>query len=71
VRESLVRGTFQTPKSRSSRRTIELGTRTAGVLAERMAASVYRDDEDLVFGHPDLGTPLDPSKLHAATCGRR
>jgi integrase len=26
-------------------------------------ASRYRADEDVVFGHPALGTPLDPSKL--------
>ena len=25
--------------------------------------SRYRGDEDLVFGHPQLGTPLDPSEL--------
>jgi integrase len=24
---------------------------------------VFADDEDLVFGHPDLGTPLDRTKL--------
>jgi hypothetical protein len=25
-------------------------------------ATAYRADSDLVFGHPDIGTPLDPSK---------
>lgn len=63
VRESLVRGVFQAPKSRTSRRTIELGPRMVGVLEEQWQASHYRGDEELVFGHPALGTPLDPSKL--------
>ena len=26
-------------------------------------ASRYRSDESLVFGHPALGTPIDPTKL--------
>ena len=28
-----------------------------------MAASRYQGEDELVFGHPQLGTPLDPSKL--------
>jgi integrase len=63
VRESLVRGRFQTPKSRSSRRTIELGPRARAALERQWQQSLYRDDDELVFGHPLLGTPLDPSKL--------
>lgn len=63
VREALVRGRFQAPKSRASRRMIELGPRTAAVLTEVWQASRYRAEESLVFGHPALGTPLDPSKL--------
>jgi integrase len=63
VRESFVRGEFTTPKSRTSRRTIELGPRTLEALQEQWQASSYRGDEELVFGHPVLGTPLDPSKL--------
>ncbi len=63
VRQAFVRGRFQTPKSRASRRMIELGPRTVGVLDETWKGSRYRDDDDLVFGHPALGTPLDPSKL--------
>lgn len=63
VRESLVRGEFQAPKSRTSRRTIELGTRTAAALQEQWQASPYRSDDDLVFGHPQIGSALDPSKL--------
>jgi len=63
VRESFVRGEFTTPKSRTSRRTIELGPRTVEALQEQWQASSYRGDDELVFGHPLLGTPLDPSKL--------
>lgn len=63
VKQALVRGRFQTPKSRASRRMIELGPRTVGVLDETWQASRYHGDDDLVFGHPALGTPLDPSKL--------
>ena len=63
IRESLVRGRFQTPKSRSSRRTIELGPRARTALEEQWQQSLYRGDDNLVFGHPLLGTPLDPSKL--------
>jgi integrase len=63
VRETIVRGQLVTPKSRSSRRTMELGPRTAGVLDEVWKASRYRSDDSLVFGHPTLGTPVDPTKL--------
>jgi integrase len=63
VREAYVRGIFQSPKSRSSRRMIELGPRTVDVLQEVWQDSLYRSDESLIFCHPALGTPLDPSKL--------
>jgi integrase len=39
VREALVRGRFGSPKSRASRRMIELGPRTLGVLEEQFAAA--------------------------------
>ncbi len=63
VREAYVRGEFTTPKSRASRRTISLGLRTVAVLQEQYAASRYTADDSLVFPHPALGSPLDPSKL--------
>jgi integrase len=56
VRESLVRGKFQAPKSRASRRTIDLGTRTVAVLQEQWKESAYRAGDSLVFAHPD-GNP--------------
>jgi integrase len=63
VRQTIVRGKLVTPKSRSSRRTMELGPRTAKVLDEVWQASCYRSDDSFVFGHPALGTPIDPTKL--------
>jgi integrase len=54
-----------TPKSRTSRRTVELveGGHVLAAFEEQWQASRYRCDESLVFGHPALGTPLDPSAL--------
>jgi integrase len=63
VRETIVRGKVVTPKSRSSRRTMEIGPRTAKVLDEVWQASRYRTDDSFVFGHPQKGAPVDPTKL--------
>jgi integrase len=63
VREALVKGRFTTPKSRSSRRTIELGPRTNQLLAEHWRRSAFQGDHELVFCHPQKGTPLDPARL--------
>lgn len=63
VREALVRGKFTTPKSRASRRTIELGPRTSELLAAHWKGSAFSGEDELVFCHPEIGTPLDPSKL--------
>jgi integrase len=52
-----------TPKSRASRRTVHFGLKTSAAFDEQFKTSRYRGDEDLVFGHPHLGTPLDPSEL--------
>jgi integrase len=63
VREAYVRGRFTTPKSKASRRVVELGPRTLAVLEEQWQRTAYRADDDLVFGHPTKGTPVDTSKL--------
>ena len=63
VRETYVRGRFTTPKSRASRRIVELGPRTLAVLEEQWHRTAYRGDDDLVFGHPTKGTPLETGKL--------
>jgi len=67
VREAFVRGQFTTPKSRASRRVVELGPRTLAVLEEQWRRTEYRGDDDLVFGHPTKGAPVDPSRLASAT----
>jgi integrase len=63
VRETLVRGQVSTPKSRASRRVLDLGRRTCTTLEQHWQRSRYRSDDDLVFCHPELGTPLDPTIL--------
>ena len=63
VRQAIVRGEVVTPKTRASRRTLELGPVTAAALEEQLAETAYETDGDLVFGHPLLGTPLDPGKV--------
>src|SRR5262249_49240167 len=63
VRQAWVRGELTTPKSRTSRRRLDLGRRIVEVFQEQWQASSYRSDESLVFCHPELGTPLDPTKL--------
>jgi integrase len=63
VREALVKGRFTTPKSRSSRRLIELGPQTQELLSDHWQRARFQGDDELVFCHPQKGTPLDPSKL--------
>jgi integrase len=63
VREALVRGKPSTPKSRASRRVIELGPQTRAVLEQRWRRTTFHADDDLVFCHPQRSTALDPSKL--------
>ncbi|MGH3005822.1 MAG: hypothetical protein ACRDOS_07990 [Gaiellaceae bacterium] len=52
VREAFVRRELTTPRSRTSRRTIEIGPRTLALLREHWRESVYRGDRNLVFWHP-------------------
>lgn len=66
VRQAWVRSRFTTPKSRASRRTLEMGQRTIDLLGEHLRASTFQGDDDLVFCHPETGRPLDPSKLSQA-----
>jgi integrase len=63
VREALVRGRISTPKSRASRRVLELGPRTRAALEHHWQHTTFRDDDDYVFCHPHLGGPADPAKL--------
>jgi integrase len=63
VRQTLVRGEFGAPKSRRSSRSVPLADRVAAALDEHCKGSLYPRDDDLVFCHPQLGVPLDRSKL--------
>ena len=53
IHAALVKGHFTTPKSRSSRRLLELGPRTKELLAERWRESTFQGDE----GHRHIGLP--------------
>jgi integrase len=65
VRQAWVRNEMTTPKSKTSRRVLDLaeGGHVITALEEQWQASLFRCDDSLVFGHPQLGTPLDPWKL--------
>lgn len=69
VNQSFVRGEMTSPKSRAGRRRIEFGSVAAAALEEQFQASPHRSPDSIVFCHPALGTPLDPSKLSA--CARK
>jgi integrase len=65
VRQAFVLGEMTTPKSRAGRRTLPLGSVAIEALEEQYRVSNYTAPECVVFCHPALGTPLDPSKLSA------
>jgi integrase len=63
VRRNYVRGEFGTPKSKRSSRGVPLAIRVAGALDDLHRQSAYQGDDDLVFGHPHTGHPLDRSQV--------
>jgi integrase len=63
VRRSYTRGEFGTPKSRRSSRAVPLPDLLAVELECHFQHSLFCDDDDLVFAHPQRGTVLDPSRL--------
>ena len=65
VRQAWVRNEMTSPKSRTSRRALDLkeSGHVLGALEEQWGESRYQSDESLVFCHPTLGSPLDPTKL--------
>jgi integrase len=63
VRQQFVRNEITSPKSKAGRRTVPLGPVATEALEEQWKASRHRSDDSIVFSHPALGTPLDPSKL--------
>jgi len=63
VRRSYVRGHLGTPKSRRGSRGVPLANRLGGELDLRYRRTAYQANEDLVFGNPHTGTPLDGAAL--------
>jgi integrase len=63
VRQSYVRGQFGAPKSRRSTRSVPMADRVAGAIDLHFKHSLFQGDEELVFGHPHTGAPLDRSRL--------
>jgi integrase len=63
VRRSYVRGHLGTPKSRRGSRSVPLADRLGGELDRLHRKTAYQADEDLVFGNPHTGHPLDGAAL--------
>jgi integrase len=58
VRQNYVRGTFGTPKSKRSTRSVPMALEVATELERLSRLSRFTDDDDLVFAHPATGQPL-------------
>jgi integrase len=63
VRRNYVRGHLGSPKSRRGSRSVPLADRLGGELDRLHRQTAYQADEDLVFGNPHTGTPLDGAAL--------
>jgi integrase len=63
VRRAYVRGEYGTTKSRCGFRAVPLADRVAAELEALSRRSAFTADDDLVFGHPQTGRPLDRSKV--------
>lgn len=63
VRRSFVRGEFGQPKSQRSLRSVPLAGRVSSELTAHRASSAFAGERDLVFGHPELGIPLERSRV--------
>lgn len=63
VRRAYVRGEYGTTKSRRGFRAVPLADRVGAELEALSRRSAFTTDDDLVFGHPQTGTPLDRSKV--------
>ena len=64
VRRAYVRGEYGTTKSRRGFRAVPLADRVGAELEDLSRRSAFTADDDLVFGHPQTGKPLDRSKVH-------
>jgi integrase len=63
IRRSLVRGQIGKPKLKCSSRAVPLAIRVAAALDDLHRQSAFQADDDLVFGHPHAGKPLDRSQV--------
>jgi hypothetical protein len=63
VRQAYVRGEFKPPKSRRGTRGVPLAERLVEAIEHLAETSNFRDDDDLVFGHPVTGDPLNRSNV--------
>ena len=65
VRNAYVRGEHSSSgkSDLSTRRSVPLADRLAGELDRWSQCTLYGRDDDLVFAHPQLGRPLDGSKV--------
>ena len=62
-RRNYTRGSYGAPKTRRGSRAVPMADRLAGELERHFQESAYQGDDDLVFGHPQTGGPLDATKL--------
>jgi integrase len=63
VRRNYTRGEFGTPKSRRSSRSVPMTAELAGELRRLWNQTIHRDDDDLVFAHPDHGGILPKANI--------
>ena len=69
VRETVVHGHAETPKSEGAERTIALGPKLADELFEHRARTAFAGDDERVFCHPQTGGVFD-HKRYAVTLRR-
>jgi integrase len=63
VRRTYVRGEFSTPKSQRGSRSLPLADELSAQLERHFQRSAFQGDDDLAFGHPRFGRPLDRSRV--------
>ncbi len=63
VRRNYTRGRFGTPKTKRSSRAVPMPGRVATELKLHLKRSNYTGADDLVFCHPETGSPFDSSKM--------
>jgi integrase len=63
VRRNYTRGRFGTPKTKRSSRAVPMPGRVATELRQHLKRSSYTGADDLVFCHPETGSPFDSSKM--------